>query len=88
MTNIVTTRLIKIGNSQGIRIPKLLLEQVGLRDEVQVEVESDRLILRSVPGRRQGWDAQFQRMAEQGDDKLIDGEPLLPTVWEETEWEW
>lgn len=88
MTNIVTTRIIKIGNSQGIRLPKLLLEQVGLSGEVQVEVENNSLVLRAVTGRRQGWDAQFQRMAEHGDDQLLDDEPLLLTSWEEQEWKW
>lgn len=88
MSNIVTTRLVKIGNSQGIRIPKLLLEQVGLSGEVQVEVDNDRLILRSATGHRQGWDEHFQRMAQQGDDHLLDGEALLLTQWEDKEWEW
>lgn len=87
MTTIVTTRIIKIGNSQGIRLPKLLLEQAGLSGEVQVEVEDNCLILRAVTGRRQGWDAQFERMAEHRDDKLLDAEPLLLTAWEEQEWE-
>ncbi len=88
MSNIVTTRLVKIGNSQGIRIPKLLLEQVGLSGQVQVEVDNDRLILSSAPGRRQGWDEQFQQMAARGDDRLLDGEALLLTEWDDKEWEW
>lgn len=88
MTTIVTTRLVKIGNSQGIRIPKLLLEQVGLSGEVQVEVETEWLILRSVPKRRREWDKQFLQMAELGDDRLLDGDALLPTEWEDKEWEW
>ena len=88
MANIVTTHIVKIGNSQGIRIPKLLLEQVGLSGEIQVEIESDRLILRSSKGRRQGWDEQFKRMAQQGDDRLLDGEVLFHTAWEVQEWEW
>ena len=40
------------------------------------------------PVPRQGWEEQFRRMAEQGDDKLLDGGDLIPTQWEETEWEW
>ncbi len=88
MTSTLTTRLVKIGNSQGIRIPKLLLEQVGLRGEIQMEVEADQLILR--PGRapRQGWDEQFRLMAEMGDDALLDADTLPPTTWETEEWEW
>ena len=88
MTTSITTRLVKIGNSQGIRIPKALLDQVGLNGDVQVEVEADRLILRPVAQRRQGWEEQFERMARNGDDKLLDGEPLILTEWEEKEWEW
>ena len=87
MTNSITTRLVKIGNSQGIRIPKALLEQVGLNGDVQVEAENDRLILRPAPRRRQGWEEQFERMAQNGDDKLLDG-ALLLTEWEDKEWEW
>ena len=87
MTNSITTRLVKIGNSQGVRIPKALLEQVGLNGDVQVEVESDRLILRPIARRRQGWEEQFERMAQNGDDKLLDG-ALLLTEWEDKEWEW
>lgn len=88
MTHMITTRLVKIGNSQGIRIPKLLLEQVGLSGEIQLEVESDRLILRPAVRPRQGWEEQFQRMAQLGDDRLLDGEDLSASSWDETEWEW
>lgn len=87
MSNI-TTQIVKIGNSQGIRIPKLLLEQVGLHGTVQLEVESDCLVLRSVRVPRQGWEEQFQRMAENGDDNLLDADTSTLTRWDETEWEW
>lgn len=40
-------RIVRIGNSQGIRIPKLLLEQTGLSDEVELEVHGASLILRT-----------------------------------------
>ena len=88
MNTIVTTRIVKIGNSQGIRIPKPLLEQVGLNGTVQLEVEADCLILRPVRVPRQGWEAQFQRMAENGDDALVDSDIPSMTKWDETEWEW
>jgi len=88
MSNIVTTQIVKIGNSQGIRIPKPLLEQVGLNGAVQLEVEADHLILRPVRVPRQGWEEQYQRMAENGDDALLDGDIPSMTKWDETEWEW
>ena len=36
---------------------------------------------------RQGWEEQYQRMAENGDDALLDADVSL-TEWDETEWEW
>ena len=39
------------------------------------------------PSPRQGWEEQYQRMAENGDDALLDGDWSL-TKWDETEWEW
>ena len=84
----VKTRIIQIGNSQGIRIPKPILEQLGFTDEVELEVLPDQLVVRSVHQPRQQWDEAFQAMAEAGDDQLFDDEPLTLTEWEESEWEW
>lgn len=88
MNTIVTTQIVKIDNSQGIRIPKPLLEQVGLTGTVQLEVEADCLILRPVRAVRQGWEEQYQRMAENGHDALVDSDIPSMTKWDETEWEW
>ena len=83
------TRIVKIGNSQGIRIPKLLLEQSGLRDEVELEVQNQNLIIRPKRGVREGWDIAFRTMAEQGDDQLLDKDYLTDqSSWDEEEWEW
>ncbi|HZT40901.1 MAG TPA: AbrB/MazE/SpoVT family DNA-binding domain-containing protein [Chthonomonadaceae bacterium] len=88
MNMLVKTRLVKIGNSQGIRIPKWLLEQAGLTGEIEVEAQSGQLVIRPAQSARQGWDAQFQAMAQASDDRLLDGEPLALTEWEAGEWEW
>ena len=48
--NTVKTRIIKIGNSRGIRIPKLLIEQVGIGTEVEIAVEKNQLVVRSSSG--------------------------------------
>ena len=84
----VKTRIIKIGNSKGIRIPKPILEQLDFTDEVELEVLSNRLVVRSVNQPRRQWEEYFKGMAEAGDDQLLDDEPLLLTEWEESEWEW
>jgi antitoxin MazE len=87
MTTVVKTRIIKIGNSQGVRIPKLLLEQANLGEEVELEVQEGGILIQGTHTARSGWEDQFKQMAEQGDDQLLDNE-LLATDWDETEWEW
>jgi antitoxin MazE len=66
------TRIVAIGNSQGIRIPKPLLEQCGLSGEVEISAEDGALVIRPVKGRRANWAAAFQEMARRGDDALLD----------------
>jgi antitoxin MazE len=82
----VRTRIVRIGNSQGIRIPKPLLEQSGIHTEVEIEVHGDRLIIRAAPRLRVGWDEAFAAMAERHDDVLLDD--INTTDWDQVEWEW
>jgi antitoxin MazE len=82
------SRIVPIGNSQGIRIPKVLLEQVGLRGEVELSVDGDSLVIRPAASPRAGWAHAFQEMARRGDDALLDPEPTAPNQWDEDEWEW
>ena len=53
-------RVIKIGNSQGLRIPKPILEQTGIKDDVEIEVEKNQIIIRPVKNAREGWDKRLQ----------------------------
>lgn len=82
------TRIIKIGNSQGVRIPKLLLERGNLAEEVELEAEDNRIIIRSTKQPRQDWERAFRAMAERGDDSLLDNDLRAQTRWDEDEWQW
>ncbi len=83
------TRIVRIGNSQGIRIPKPLLEQSGLTDEVELEVEKGAIVIRRSGKPREGWAIAFQVMAEKGDDALLDPQATLSGPrWGESEWRW
>ncbi len=86
MARSLRTKVVRIGNSQGIRIPKVVLEQVGLQDEVDVLVEKDCLVIRRVPAHRKGWEEQFAAL------DAADGEPapgeLGVVTWEEQQWTW
>jgi antitoxin MazE len=65
----------KIGNSQGVVLPKPVLAQAGLEDEAELTIEDGAVVLRK-PQRpvRVGWAAASRRLAEQGDDELVLGE--------------
>ncbi len=78
--------IIKIGNSQGVRLPKPILEQCGFHDEVEIEVRNHELILKSPANPRANWEKAFKAMASNKDDILLD--PALPTQWDEGDWEW
>ena len=82
------TRIVRIGNSRGIRIPKPLLEQTGLHGEVEIRVADNTLIVQSPRKPRAGWAASFQMMAQRGDDVLIDDTGSSLSAWDENEWEW
>lgn len=79
-------RIVRIGNSQGIRIPKPLLEQAGLGNEVELRVEGSRLVIESTMHPRAGWDEAFAAMHAAGDDQLLD-EPT-PTDFDRDDWVW
>jgi antitoxin MazE len=83
------TRIVKIGNSLGVRIPKVLLEQSRLAEEVEIEAFDRQIVIRAVREPRDDWDAAFQAMAQNGDDKLLDAEETQNlSSWDETEWQW
>jgi antitoxin MazE len=82
------TRIVRIGNSRGIRIPKPLIEQTGISEEVIISVKGNTLVISPASPPRAGWAEAFARMALQGDDAFIHGGPSLATQWDEEEWEW
>jgi len=84
--NTIRTQVIKIGNSRGIRIPKPLIDQVKLGNEVEIAVQRGQLIIRPVSRPRSGWDEQFHAMAEHGDDQLLD--KPVSTKWDRSDWVW
>jgi antitoxin MazE len=80
--------IIKIGNSRGIRIPKLMIAQAGIKEEVEVNVEKNRLVISSARQPRAHWAEAFRRMASEGDDALLDSSLASGTSWDDEEWEW
>ena len=83
------TKLIKIGNSKGIRIPKSLLNETGLTDKVEIMIKDDSLIIKPKKKVRENWDKAFSKMAQNNDDVLLDEESAINlNEWDNEEWEW
>jgi antitoxin MazE len=86
MSNVVKSHLVRIGNSRGVRIPKVWLDQLQFGEEVEMAVQADQLVIRSAGRPREGWEEQFRAMHERGDDRLPDEFPA--SAWDANEWEW
>jgi antitoxin MazE len=64
-TRSIQAKIVRIGNSQGIRIPHALLQQLHLTRDVEMSVQDDQLIIRAARTPRAGWEARFARAASQ-----------------------
>ncbi len=64
-------KIIKIGNSKGVRIPKAVLEKYKMKDSVILILKDDGLFLKPVDHSRKDWEAAFKQMHENGDDQLL-----------------
>lgn len=79
-------RIVRIGNSRGIRVPKVLLDQAQLPDEVELHAEPGRLVVQGARRPRMGWAEAARAMSKQGPSDLLD-EPTA-TCFDREEWEW
>jgi len=83
------TKLVKIGNSKGLRLPKPILEASGIEDEVDLQVEEGRIVL--MPAKRhprEGWAEDARRMVENGEDVDPFGGASGLNAWDNEGWTW
>mgnify|MGYP001162126987 CR=1 FL=1 len=79
------TRLIRIGNSRGVRLPKPFIAQACLSDEVELSIQQGAIVIAAAAEPRAGWAEAAQELHQRDQDQL---EPPVPTQFDETEWEW
>ena len=82
------TKIVPIGNSRGIRIPKAMLEHCGFGEEVDLQAKNGALILRPVNTLRAGWAEAFAEMRKKGDDRLAPEAAPTATAFDAEEWKW
>jgi len=83
----MTVKIRDIGNSKGILLPKQMLAQCNIKEEVVIEVRGNHIeITPVVVNPREGWAEQFKKMADNGDDALI-----IPDIFNDEnlgDWTW
>ena len=79
------TKIVRIGNSQGVRIPKALLAEAGLSTEVELTVTERGLMLEPLGAPRVGWAEAAASLATESEAESV---PYLPTDFDESEWAW
>jgi antitoxin MazE len=82
------TKLIKIGNSFGIRIPKSLIQQYDLTTNIEIDPTENGILIKSKKNSREGWREQLAKAIKDGqqpDDELLEG---FTDDFTEQEWQW
>jgi antitoxin MazE len=79
-------RIVRIGNSRGVRLPKPLIEEAGLPEEVEIQARDGAIIIVAATRPRAGWREAAQLLRKRKDDILL--EPETRTQFDEKEWRW
>ncbi len=79
-------RLVRIGNSRGVRLPKPLIEEAGLTEDVELRVQEGKIVISRVYHIRERWAQAARKLAMREEDRLLD-EPTA-THFDIEEWNW
>ena len=78
--------IVPIGNSKGIRIPKAILEQCNITNDVSLEVKGDSIVIKPVEDKpRKDWEKYFKKMKDEKEDRLVINDQV---DLEMEDWEW
>ncbi len=83
------TKVINIGNSKGIRIPKAILQQARLEEEVILEVSDNGLLVKPEKQKRktrEGWEQQFKKVLKGKQQENLWSN--LSNDFDKDEWTW
>jgi antitoxin MazE len=79
-------RIVRIGNSRGVRLPKPLIAEAGLSEEVELRVRNGAIVISSVSRPRVGWGEAARRIRERDEDRLLDAP--TGTRFDDEDWKW
>lgn len=64
----VELKIVPIGNSRGVRLPKTVIDKYAIKDSVVLEERQEGLLLRSKTDKRLSWEETFKEMAREHED--------------------
>jgi antitoxin MazE len=80
-------KLVRIGNSKGVRLPKPILEATGIKDEVEMTLEQGRVVLMPPHKHpREGWAEAIEAIGP--DDEDWSDWQNMPCEALEEDWTW
>jgi len=80
-------QIVQIGNSQGLRIPKVLLEESGIKGDVELEICPDGILIRNISKPRSDWNKKFKLLSDHDDDAPRSVH-ASSSKFETKEWQW
>jgi antitoxin MazE len=80
-------KLVPIGNSKGVRIPRSVIQECAFGDEVDLSVKNGAVVLAPARQAREGWDKAFAKATKGKDQELLVPDDLAHS-WDEEEWTW
>jgi antitoxin MazE len=81
------TKLINIGDSQVIEIPKTILEKWSGSDTVEIKIKKNHLIIYPITKPRQNWEKQFEQLEDNPQNDLPINDDII-NDWDQEEWQW
>lgn len=84
----VPAKLVAIGNSRGVRLPKAMIEQAGLGDDIELEVVDGTIVIRRKRKPREGWAEAAKLLAERGEELPPEILDMTETEWMRDHWRW
>ena len=79
-------RIVRIGNSRGVRLPKPLIAEARLSEEVEIRARNGAIVISSAARPRAGWGEAAKLMHERDEDRLLDAP--TGTRFDDEEWKW
>lgn len=64
----IELKVVAIGNSRGVRLPKAILERYEIKGALVLEAREEGLLLRGKPDKRLTWEETYREAARERED--------------------